>query len=766
MKNRRLVRTLIFVGLGLAIIGAGIGVWGYVHLDREMRNRLENREFLAPTTFWSAPESFDRGDVWTSTQWTEFLRRTGYREATHPQELAPKSFSITDCSHLPQTYDSADFEGGAPSVTCLNFRTGESLHPELAKLRTQSLVLNSENVILDVWAQQRDDATWQPRNRAYREPTRIAQFVEGQPLLQEWAPLGEIPTSCLNAVLAIEDPRFLEHAGVNWKALARAVVVNLSRGRFAQGGSTITQQMVKNFFLNSEKTVKRKLKEFAMALILESNLSKDQIFEIYLNIIYLGQSGPFQVRGYQAASQYYFQKRLIDLNVQECALLATVLNSPGQFDPFRHPEKASKRLELVLEKMVEHGFISAEDRANALTLPLPKNLRPAIADSAPYFIEVAQRELERAGYALEGTNVFTTMRPRRQERAQNALNEHLKNLEEKNPKIKALKEKGIGLEGLVITVDLATGNITNAIAGRGYRKSPFNRIWDAQRQIGSLAKPFVYLTAFEKDPALNPLSLITDEKVSFPIYKKSWSPENYDKKFHGEVTLNTALKNSLNAATAILGMRFDLDEIIERFRRAGVQSEIPKVPSLLLGAMDLRPIEVTDAYLSLARMGERVRPRLLEALVFADGTSETLPLEEPERIYDPEAAGMVVGIMKETNRSGTGKAVAGSGFPWVSAGKTGTTSDYKDAWYAGFTPWDLTIVWVGYDQPQSHGLTGGSGALPVWLQVMREFSEHRPREDFVFPAGLRAEELVIPPDTEPSTVMLREDSEGNPDPRF
>lgn len=765
MKTWRLV-AIVASSLSLLLLAGA--VWGYTRLDREMRNRLENREFLAPTTFWSAPESFDRGDVWTPPQLAEFLRRAGYEEGANPLELAPKTYAESDCTHLPQTYDSADFEGeeAGGRVRCFNFRVGDSQHPEIRKLRTQTLVLNPENVILDAWAQEREDGgTWHPRNKGLREPTRIAQFVEGEPLLQDWAPLGEIPTSCLNAVLAIEDPRFLEHAGVNWKALARAVVVNLSRGRFAQGGSTITQQMVKNFFLNSEKTMKRKLKEFAMALILESNLSKDQIFEIYLNIIYLGQSGPFQVRGYQAASQYYFQKRLIDLNVQECALLATVLNSPGQFDPFRRPEAAAKRLEIVLDKMVEHGFISADDKAAALALPLPKNSRPAIADSAPYFIEVAQRELERAGYALEGTHVFTTLRPRRQERAQNVLNEHLAALEANNPKIKALKEKGVGLEGLVLTLDLATGNITNAVAGRGFRKSPFNRIWDAQRQIGSLAKPFVYLTAFERDPSLSPLSVVNDEKVSFPLARGSWSPANYDKKYHGEVSLNYALKSSLNAATAILGMRFDLNEIIERFRAAGVQSEIPKVPSLLLGAMDLRPIEVAEAYLALARMGERIRPRLLDALVFADGSSETLPLEEPEKIYDADAAGMVVGIMKETNRRGTGRAIAASGFKWVSAGKTGTTSDYKDAWFAGFTPWDLTLVWVGYDQPQSHGLTGGGGALPVWLQVMRDYSEHRPAEDFVFPATLQPEEVVALPDTEPSVVMMR--AEGvERDPRF
>lgn len=750
-------RWIALVASTLTVLIIATAVWGYFHLDQEMKTRLQSKEFLAPSTFWSAPESIERGDIWSSSQLEEFLRRAGYKSADAPNDLPPQGFVEGDCSHLPQNYEDEGSSEGSSATRCFSFRTGETLHPELKKLRGQTLVLNAENVVLDTWAQDREDSAWKPRSQVWREPTRIAQFVEGEPLLQEWAPLGEIPTSCLNAVLAIEDPRFLEHAGVNWKALARAMVVNLSSGRFAQGGSTITQQMVKNFFLNSEKTVKRKLKEFAMALILESNLSKDQIFEIYLNVIYLGQSGPFQVRGYKAAAQYYFQKPIDALDIQQCALLATVLNSPGQFDPFRHPERAQARLEIVLSKMLEHGFINESERTTAKTQALPKNSRPTISDSAPYFIEVAQRELVAGGYALEGTHVFTTMRPRRQESAQNALTQHLSQLEEKNPKIKVLKDKGIGLEGLVLTIDLATGNITNAVAGRGFRKSPFNRIWDAQRQIGSLAKPFVYLSAFEEDESLSPLSRINDEKVSFPIYKKSWTPANYDKKFHGEVSLNYALKNSLNASTAILGMKSDLDLVIERFREAGVQSDIQKVPSLLLGAMDLRPIEIAEAYLALARMGERLRPRMLEHLVFADGSSETFAAEAPERIYTAEASGMVVGMLKETAVSGTARSIKASGFAWNVAGKTGTTSDYKDAWFIGFTPWDLTMVWVGYDQPQSHGLTGGSGALPIWLKVMNEYTDHRPLDDFDFPDTLTMEEVIALPDSEPSQIWLRND---------
>lgn len=741
-------KALLLAALTLTILIIGLGIWGYLRLDSEMKTRLASKEFLAPTTFWSAPGRIFKGEIWSSEDLASTFKAAGYKESSRSGDLDLREFRWEDCTYLPQSYDQ--------EVHCFHFRRAETLHPSLKNLRSQVVVLNHDNLVVDIWSQNRGETSWNPTNDAAREPTRIAQFVEGEPLLQEWSPLGEIPVSCLNAVLAIEDPRFLEHSGVNWKALFRAVLVNLTRGRFAQGGSTITQQMVKNFFLNSEKTLQRKLKEFAMALILESNLSKDQIFEIYLNIIYLGQSGPFQVRGYQAASQYYFQKKLADLNTSECALLAAVLNSPGKFDPFSRADKAKERRDRVLSKMVEHDFINAEEQVRASHDPLPTYSRPAISDSAPYFIQVAERELAARGINREGANVFTSMIPQRQELAQKSLNAHLAQLEETNSKIKGLKEtENLSLEGAVITIDLQSGNITNAVAGRGFRKSPFNRIWDGQRQIGSLAKPFVYETAFEMDSQLNPLSVISDEKITIPLAKKSWSPENYDKKYHGEVSLAYALKNSLNASTASLGTRWDLSETISRMHAAGIQSEIPKVPSLLLGAMDLRPIEVAEAYLTLARLGDHIRPRMIEAVVLADGAEIPFLIDRQGQALQAEAAGMVVGMMKETTRTGTAKAIRSSGFNWNVAGKTGTTSDYKDAWFAGFTPFDLTLVWIGYDQPQSHGLTGGGGALPVWLNTMKEFSRHRGSDDFPFPETLRMEEVTTPPDSDTTQMWLR-----------
>lgn len=338
MKKQHWLIILFTVLTGLVLSG----IWIYFDTDQVIGDRLASREFLAPTTFWASPVSFEKGEHWEASTIDSLLEDRRYSKGSSLEDLRQgQSFSHT-CGENP---------GEPGEFRCWTFRLNETVHPVLAGFDLQSLVLDSENKVHGTWKMNKETRAWEETSNAQLEPRRLAQFVEGKPLLQDWTPLGEIPPTCLNAVLAIEDPRFLEHAGINWKGMARAVVVNALKGRYAQGGSTVTQQMVKNFFLNSEKTLSRKLKEFTMSLILESRLNKDQIFEIYLNIIYLGQAGPFQVFGYGAASQYYFQKRIQDLNLSECSLLAAVLNSPGNFDPFRKPENALKRRGLVLSKM-------------------------------------------------------------------------------------------------------------------------------------------------------------------------------------------------------------------------------------------------------------------------------------------------------------------------------------------------------------------------------------------------------------------------------
>lgn len=737
----------ILIGLSaLTLVIIAAVVLSFQELNDEISIRLKTKEFLAPTTYWALPESIEVKSVWLKSDVDQLFARHQYRQVVGLDDLKPGTYFVRDC-------DTPPFNNGTLGQ-CYFFRVFETLHPALAATRVQAFSVMDDGDIRQAYLLAKDRDDWQSVQEVRMEPHRVAQFVEGKPLLQEWVPLGEIPPNCLNAVLAIEDPKFLEHSGVNWKGLARAAIVNVLSARFAQGGSTITQQMVKNFFLNSEKTVSRKLKELGMSLALESKLGKDQIFEIYLNIIYLGQSGPFQIHGYSAAARHYFQKSITDLDLPECALLAAILNYPGGYDPFRNPDRALKRRSLVLTKMHENQMISDSELEMANQEALPTNSKPSIDESAPYFLEAVHRDLAQTGQSLEGLNVFTTMNLRDQEVAQKSLVQHLQNLESTNPALKKNAAKGLRLEGIAMSIETGTGRILSAVGGRGFRTSPFNRILDGRRQIGSLAKPFVYLTAFENDRSLTPLSPITDEKASYKIYKQVWSPENYTKKYYGEVSLTYALKNSLNAATAALGMRIGLSPILENLRKAGIQSPIEEVPALTLGAMDLKPIEVAEAYLTLARMGSHIRPRFFESLVRNNGQVEKVPDIDPQQVFSKDSTALVISMMKQATQSGTSQIIGKSGFPWPAAGKTGTTSDSHDAWFVGFTPWDMTLIWVGYDQNQTHGLTGASD-VPVWLPIMKTVSEHRPKNDFEWPEGVTLTNAVAAPESQTIEILLR-----------
>ncbi len=742
MKKQHWVIILISA-LTVLVVG---GIWIYFETDQLIADRLASREFLAPTTFWASPIRIEKGETWQAGDLTALLEQRRYTKNETLEDLRAGFYVTHPCGETPaETGDNS----------CWTYRINDTIHPVISGFDLQSVALDAENKVQYTWRMNKESRVWESLPAVELEPRRLAQFVEGKPLLQDWTPLGEIPPTCLNAVLAIEDPRFLEHAGINWKGMARALAVNAAKGRYAQGGSTVTQQMVKNFFLNSEKTISRKLKEFAMALILESQLNKDQIFEIYLNIIYLGQAGPFQVFGYGAASQYYFQKRIQDLDLSECSLLAAVLNSPGNFDPFRKQENALKRRALVLGKMRELDMISETEEKQAAGTGLPKNTRARVDETSPYFLEAVHREILTSGQPMEGLNVFTTMDARFQEVAQKSLSAHLLNLELNSKLLQKLKAQGLSVEGVVVTIDVETGRITSAIGGRGFRLSPFNRILDGHRQVGSLAKPFVYLTAFEDKEDLNPGSLVLDEKHTYKIFKQSWTPENYAKKFFGEVSLNYALKNSLNAATVKLGMDLELDSIVDNLKRAGIESPIDKVPSIMLGSLDARPIEMAEAYLTLARMGRHLKPRFYDYLVFANGSVQSNIDDDTAQVFTPEATAMVVSIMQDATKTGTSSSISKSGFEWPAAGKTGTTSDYRDSWFIGFTPRDLTVVWVGFDQSQNHGLTGGSGSVPLWISVMKEVSKHRAPVDFSWPETTELQSRRIPPEEVDSTILLR-----------
>ncbi len=723
LKTILLVFTIF---LTLFIIAMGVAFW---HLDGLMTQKMAQKQLLEPTLFYAFPVTFEKNDLWSADEIEgEFLRNT-YRSRAPNQVLLAGDYFRGDhalCAAKTQKSLSEDWQ------SCFAFVRKNSQAEEV-----YWIFLNGSSIA----------ELWSPRGDVMQvqlEPLLMAQYLDNEPLLQQKVELSEVPVNCINAVMAIEDQNFLEHKGFSVTSFLRAIYKNVILRQRAQGGSTITQQLVKNYFLSSEKTFKRKFQELIMSILLEARFSKDEILETYLNIIYMGQSGAFRIHGFHAAADYYFQKDLKDLQLHECTLLAAVLNSPGLYNPWKKSESALKRRHLVLGKMRELNFISLEEADVADKMPLTETAPKAQArETAPYYIDAVRKFLEKNNLPSQGVKVYTALDLQAQQRAQESLQNHLSELEKSNRQIKINKEKGLSLEGAVLSGDAQSGLVHVLVGGRSFRKTQFNRAIEGHRQVGSIMKPFVYLSALQSNtpegrPYL-PNTMVLDEKFTINYEGKSWTPENYGKKYYGSVPLFFALKNSLNASTAKVGMDVGLQKIINNAHEMGVDSELKPFPALTLGAFELYPIEVLRSYMALSQMGRK--PDLSYVLKVEDFQNRPLYQFEPHSTEsdDPGSVAVLVGMMKQTVRTGTAKSVLASGFTRPAAGKTGTTSDYKDTWFAGFTPKMTTVVWVGYDQNQKTGLTGASGAVPIWIDTMKTLALRQPPIDFLWPENTEKE---------------------------
>jgi penicillin-binding protein 1B len=572
-------------------------------------------------------------------------------------------------------------------------------------------------------------------------PQLITQFYEGAPILQQNTPLGEIPLYCRLAAMAIEDRNFLEHKGFSFTGFLRAVFRNLKKGWGSEGGSTITQQLVKNFFLDSKKTIKRKAEEAVLAVLMETRPveeggrdNKDLILEMYLNVIYMGQSGPYQVRGFGSAARYNFDKPISQLSLAECALLAATINSPGRYSPFEHPEAAKARRELVLKKMAEASMISESEATAAAAEPLPKLPPNQKRTHAPYFVMSALREFESWEIdAEDGARLFTTLDPETQGGMVSAVTKVMPGVE-----ARVKKPSAQPLQVAAIAIDVNTAEVLALTGGRDYRSTQFNRAMDSRRQIGSVVKPFVYWPALKEN---NPLTTIDDANFEWKNGKTVWKPKNYEGKSYGNVPFFFALAHSLNVPAARVGQMVGLGSVIETMRRAGVTSPLPELPALTLGIAELSPFEVAQAYLSLARLGSSERIHLLSRAEDLSGRVLFEYQPSGDRALEPEPTAVLVGMMKQGIEIGTGKVARLMGVPGALAGKTGTTSDTKDAWFAGFSPRVLVVVWVGYDDNTPTGLTGAGAALPVWSEIMKLAIQPYKPTDFTWPSGVESKSI-------------------------
>lgn len=710
-------KKLWLIPLGLLTLLIIYGISWLIITDALIRKKFANKSFSQPTQFYSSSYEIILGQNFNEDTFFDLLEKQEYREKPWGSVLQPSDYTRADGESCDELYQGL--------IKCYAFYNHQTNFINIFGTDEQERI----RAIVSVNPHNNEST---PVRSLTMFPQLFAQYFGASPVLQTPIPLSKIPRQCLDATLAVEDPDFLEHSGISWRGFFRALLVNIQQMRFAQGGSTITQQLVKNHFLTAERTISRKLKEMIMATLVEFRIPKDEILNTYLNIIYLGQQGNFQIRGFQSASQFYFQKNLEDLKLSECALLAAIVNNPGLYNPFKKQENALKRREKVLKAMLEQNRILKDDFEQAMTAELPTRKSIEVRETAPYFIGGVKDQLQTLGFNdLSGYKIYTTINLFAQAQAQKAVQQHIRQLEEKSKY--HIENKKHSLQAVLVASNPKTGEVQALVGGRSHKKTQYNRVLESSRQVGSVFKPIVYLTALLTEPGFNPMTPLNNAPFTYEYDNQSWSPTNYDEKFSGPVPAFYALKESMNVPTARLGVRAGLENIIQTARDLGIESELKPFPSLSLGAFELKPFEVLRAYTNIARFGNRTQLRMVRRVENQDGELIFEPQYINEQILSEQKIATLISMMKETMRTGTGKAARAYGFNYDSAGKTGTTSGYKDAWFAGFTPNHVAIVWTGYDDNTPVKLSGASGALPIWASYMKSMSTQFLNSDFSWP---------------------------------
>lgn len=680
----RLVVLLILLGLS-----------GYIYyLDVTIREAFEGRRFALPARVYGRSLEVYPGLKLTSGQFVGELQALSYHENPEPNAAATYKYTLNGVE-----FTTRDFVfGDGPQAS-------QHMLVEFADDKVSLLqVRDSTNVDLPILR---------------IEPPVIGGIYPGHNEDRELLKLNQFPKQLIDALISVEDRKYYSHWGIDPRGIARALFKTVT-GQRIEGGSTLTQQLVKNFFLTSERTLTRKGTEVLMALLLEMHYSKDEILETYLNEIFLGQDGSRAIHGFGLASYFYFDRPIDRLELHEIATLVGMVKGPGVYDPRKNPALVIKRRNLVLQEMVSLKVITQAQFTLASRKPLGVILRPPMGTSPyPAFLQYVHRQLERdyreEDLRSEGLRIFTTLDPRIQHQAEVALTSRLGEIE------KAHRFAANTLEGAVVVSSTQNGEIQALVGGREARFAGYNRAIDALRPIGSLAKPIVYLTALE-DPSR--YTLITPLDDSPLVWRQpgttDWKPQNYDRQFHGQVQLRTALAHSYNVATARLGIALGVDRILDKLPLYGIERRPPPFASSLLGAYDLSPIEVAQLYQTFADSGFRTPLRAIREVVTAEGK----PLQRYPLNVEPVAAAAPVYLLTAALQGVVSEGTAAPLVNWLpaelhAAGKTGTTDDLRDSWFAGYTGDHVAVVWVGRDDNKPSGLTGASGAMTVWGEMMK-----------------------------------------------
>ncbi|HEY6321159.1 MAG TPA: PBP1A family penicillin-binding protein [Thermoanaerobaculia bacterium] len=702
---------------GAAAICAGVALfvlWPFWKLS----SHFEEIIFRQPSRLYAQPAELEVGRAYPPERILKELLGEGYREEeSEAATLAPGRFRIAH---------------GNLSVHLRSFflpdgrRGGGLLEIRFQGPRVMRLWLNG-----------------QPQQQAVLEPPLLASYYGPDQLERRPVAVDDVAEDLVAAVVAAEDESFFTHSGVAPSSILRALWVNLRGGQVRQGGSTLTQQVVKNIYLTQERKLARKVEEAVLAVMLEMRYSKREILTAYLNEIYLGRSGGVNVMGMGAASRAYFGKDASQLSLAEAATLAGIIPAPASYSPLTHPDRAKERRDWVLHRLAALGRVDQGRVEQALAAPVAVAPEPLARRRAPYFADAIEAEAAKR-YKVEdladgGYSLFSTLSWDDQQAAQAAVDAGL-----------AAAEKGYqkgnkaSLQAALISLQPGTGGILAYIGGRRYEQSQFDRVSQAFRQTGSSFKPIVYAAAFEEKRA-TPATFLEDEPLTVAVGNASWSPKNDDGEYHGWVTVRTALEHSYNPATERLALQVGIPKIVAMGKRLGITSTMLPYPAVALGATAVAPIELATVYASLAAGG--IRPPVHGLLAVVDSHGKPVPgapLADPERVLSPPSDYLVTSLLQGVLERGTGAGAA----PQLRgrlAGKTGTTNDRRDSWFAGYAPERATVVWVGYDDNAVTRLSGARAALPIWSRFTVAVAPPGGYSTFPQPPGIRS--ALIDPET-------------------
>lgn len=587
--------------------------------------------------------------------------------------------------------------------------------------------------------------------RNYKPPTITKIFSDDGEIISEFSvekrqvvSLDRIPDHLVQAFVAGEDARFFQHKGLDYMAILRALFRNIFSGEIVQGGSTITQQVVKSLLLSPEKSFKRKIREAILAYRIENYLSKEEILFLYLNQIYLGHGS----YGAAVAAENYFGKSIEELNLAESALLAGLPQAPSRYSPLNNREQAKKRQIYILERMAEEGFISTAELVEALQIPLEiKNRQNSFMEKAPYFVEHVRKYIEekygKEALYKDGLQVYTTIDLNSQKIAQEALKSGLKEIEKRERYATVeTEDESLPLEGALICFDLESGYIKAMVGGRDFKKSQFNRATQARRQTGSAFKPIVYASALDK--GYTPISVIVDSPFIYEWGDERWKPKNYGERFLGPITLREALTRSINIVTVKIAQDIGIDSISDCAKKLGISSSLQNDLSMALGSSSISLYDLTKAYAVFANQGKIFKPIFIKKILDREGNllEENLPLYYPkepsqeEQALSPQTAYLMTNLLEGVVQNGTGWKAKALKRPV--AGKTGTTDEFLDAWFIGYTTELITGVWVGFDDERSLGEneTGSRAASPIWVNFMSKMLRDKPVQEFPVPEGV------------------------------